>query len=303
MRRFCFAVLAGTAAAVPALFTEAQADANKKFSAVDCSEQMNKEREPMGFPKFTALDTSKPSSAITAVKTTELCASIKAGTDPGIWLTTTEADVTIAAAIQSSETGDCAAATKQWKGALKTVGDSLPPAYAPGKDIYESLDVVSLMSLYTPKDGVAVACTVIQCPQKSPSADGSTSGDSNTNTEPSKPQVPTEPPADGSGGGSSGGNGEGGEEDLEKEKGKGDVSKLQQAEGSAPVTASAVTAGAGGGAAVPSPPPAAARGGVRGGMTIRRLEEVETGTQGEPFNALVCLFTPKTLTKGTAPFQ
>ncbi|CDJ58714.1 SAG family member, partial [Eimeria maxima] len=78
MRRFCFAVLAGTAAAVPALFTEAQAASNKAFSAVDCSEQMNKEREPMGFPKFTVLDTKTGAEAENTVNTSKLCETIKA---------------------------------------------------------------------------------------------------------------------------------------------------------------------------------------------------------------------------------
>ncbi|CDJ59814.1 SAG family member, partial [Eimeria maxima] len=199
MRRFCFAVLAGTAAAVPALLTEAQAGTNKTFSAVDCSEQMNKEREPMGFPKFTVLDTSTPITGEDKVNTTNLCANIKEGTDPGAWLTKTSAGLSIAAARQSSAQGDCAAATKQWKGALKTIGDSLPPAYTPGQDIYKSLDVVSLMSLYTPKDGVAVACTVIQCPPKSSTGGASDSGGSNTDSEGGKPPTttPTPPNEDG----------------------------------------------------------------------------------------------------------
>ncbi|CDJ58098.1 SAG family member [Eimeria maxima] len=298
--RFCIAVLAGTAAAVPALFTVAQTGSQTKFSAVDCSEHMNKEREPMGFPKFTVLDTSTPSPEVTAVDSTQLCASIKAGTDPGLWLADTGSDVTIAAAIQTSTDGDCAAATNQWKGALKTIGKSLPPAYTPGKDIYKSLDAVSLMSLYTPKDGVKVACTVIQCPEKSTSSDGSPSGDSSTNS-PSQPQVPGVPPVEGTGGGSSGGNGED-DGDGEKDEENGRTLKEANAEGSTPVTASAVTAGVGGGAALPAAAMGEGRGGgVRGGMTVRRLDG--EGTQEEPFNALVCLFHPKTLTKDTPPFQ
>ena len=98
------------------------------------------------------------------------------GTDPGVWLADTTVNLSIAAAIQESADGDCAAATKQWKGALKTIGDSLPPAYTPGEDIYKSLDVVSLMNMYTPKDGVAVTCTVIQCPYKNSSTGTGSSG-------------------------------------------------------------------------------------------------------------------------------
>ena len=222
------------------------------------------------------------------------------GTDPGVWLTATEADVTIAAAIQSSDKGDCAAATKQWKGALKTIGDSLPPAYTRGQGIYESLDVVSLMSLYTPKDGVAVACTVIQCPPKSSTPGTGDSDDSNSGSNPQQP--PNTAPGDssssgGAGDGAGGGAGGGGGEGKNKE---GKELKKATAEGSpTPVTASAVTAGVGG-----VPPAAAATtaaAGLRGGMTVRRLEE--TPTHDESFNALVCLFHPKTLTKDTPPFQ
>ncbi|CDJ59211.1 SAG family member [Eimeria maxima] len=293
MRRFCFTVLAGTAAAVPTLFTEASPRGGNAFSAVDCSEQMNKERKPMGFPNFTVLDTDTATPGQIGVDPTQLCASIKAGTDPGIWLAEAEVDVTIAAAIQSSTVGDCAAATKQWKGALKTIGDSLPPAYTPGKGIYESLDVVSLMNLYTPKDGVAVACTVIQCPQKSPSTEGggtatgngnSNSGGGNNSGATSSPGTPG---ADGSQGTQSG-------------AGQDSPGTGQQGSEHSPAP-SVVTAGVGGGVAIPAAIGEGRGGGVRGGMTVRRLDG--EGTQEEPFNADVCLFHPKTLTKDTPPFQ
>ncbi|CDJ58097.1 SAG family member [Eimeria maxima] len=292
MRRFCFAVLAGTAAAVPALFTEAQASGQTSFSAVDCSEQMNKAREPMGFPKFTTLSSSESSSLNTESNTTKLCASIRAGTDPGVWLADTTVNLSVAAAIQESADGDCEAATKQWKGALKTIGDSLPPAYTPGKDIYESLDVVSFMSLYTPKEGVAVTCTVIQCPYKS-SSTGSGSGQQG-------------------GSGVDSGEQDGGDREENEPEEVPDVSEpvpnaasplnRTNADSSTPVTASAVTAGVGGvpAATTTAKPSAAGGGGVRGGMTVRRL--ADSGGE-EPFNALVCLFKPQTLTKGTAPFK
>ena len=241
--------------------------------------------------------------------------SLLQGTDPGVWLTKTSAGLSIAAARQSSAQGDCAAATKQWKGALKTIGDSLPPAYTPGQDIYKSLDVVSLMSLYTPKDGVAVACTVIQCPPKSSTGGASDSGGSNTDTEngqpptttPTPPKVPEEnedgddegaPPDTVAGGAGAGGDGgvQGG--DGKTKEGK-ELKKANVEESPPPVTASAVTAGVG--PPAPATAAAAAEAGVRGGMTLRRLDDSAGGE--ESFNALVCLFKPETLTEGAAPFQ
>ncbi|CDJ60025.1 SAG family member, partial [Eimeria maxima] len=166
--------------------------------AVDCSEQMNKEREPMGFPKFTVLDTKTGAEAENTVNTSKLCETIKANGDPGVLIGDT--DISIAAAIQSSTEGDCAAATKQWKGVLKAMGDSLPPAYTPGEGIYNNLGVVSLMSLYTPKEGVAVTCTVIQCPAESSSAGDNQNSENNNGQSSNKDQQnPTSPPVSGSG--------------------------------------------------------------------------------------------------------
>ncbi|CDJ59650.1 SAG family member, partial [Eimeria maxima] len=321
MRRFCFAVLAGTAAAVPPLFTEVSA-ANNAFSAVDCSEQMNKAREPMGFPKFTVLDTTTHADPENTVNTSKLCETIKGNEDPGVWIT--ETDISVAAAIQSSTEGDCAAATKQWKGVLKAMGDSLPPAYTPGEGIYNNLDVVSLMSLYTPKEGVAVTCTVIQCPGKGSPTDNDQNDESTNGKDPnSTPQPPTSPPSDegtggatvGTGGneagsqtagsgspsgsGSQGEVGDKGKTRELKEEAK-DLSKEKKDKLLTPITGSEVSAGEVVGVSPPAAPAAAAAegaGGVRGGIRVRRLAEGDEGvTEDESFNALVCIFKPKTLT-------
>ncbi|CDJ60022.1 SAG family member, partial [Eimeria maxima] len=215
------------------------------------------------------------------------------GTDPGVWLTKTDVDLSIAAAIQSSTAGDCAAATKQWKGALKAIGDSLPPAYTPGENIYKSLDVVSFMNLYTPKEGVAVTCTVIQCPYKSSSTESDSSSGHN-----------------GANGGTNGNNGQSSQGNGQQSPSITETSTpstngaVRGGVAQPSSTSPAIRAGGAGGAAVPAAAAAAAGGeAARGGIRIRRLGEQNGGGGEEPFNALVCLFHPKALTKDTPPFQ
>ncbi|CDJ58716.1 SAG family member [Eimeria maxima] len=303
---------------------------SKRLKPTSARNFMNKEREPMGFPKFTVLDTKTGDEAENTVNTSKLCETIKANGDPGVWIT--ETDISIAAAKVSSCLPLCAAATKQWKGVLKAMGDSLPPAYTPGEGIYNNLDVVSLMSLYTPKEGVAVTCTVIQCPEKSSSASDNQNSDSSNGQNPSQN---TQPPANQPSGGNTGGTtgstvdnggssagtaggsvsgtgtpGAGSEKNGEtrelKEEAK-DLSKEKKDKLSTTITGQGVSEAEVGGVSPPAASPAAAAAeraaGVEGGIRVRRLAEGGGVTQEESFNALVCIFKPKTLTKGVAPFQ
>ena len=211
------------------------------------------------------------------------------------------------------------------------MGDSLPPAYTPGEGIYNNLDVVSLMSLYTPKEGVAVTCTVIQCPAESSSTDNEENDETPSDQNPTPtPQPPaSQPSGDGAGGttGSTAGNqggsqtsgsespsgtgsgtpGEAGDNKRKTRELKAEakvLSREKEDKSLTPITGSEVSAGEVVGVSPPAAPAAEGAGGVRGGIRVRRLAEGGEGvTQEESFNALVCIFKPKTLTKGVAPFQ
>ncbi|CDI74849.1 SAG family member [Eimeria praecox] len=112
----------------------------------------------------------------------KVCGAMKAGKVPdGVTADSGEGKLvgTYAYAVQDGDEGDCNAAVKYWKEALKNFS-GIPPVYTSNQTPYDNPQNISFISLFNPKSNPKVDCAYFVCP-----ADVAESSSQRTSSDPS----------------------------------------------------------------------------------------------------------------------
>ncbi|CDJ51406.1 SAG family member [Eimeria brunetti] len=154
---------------------------------VECWKQMNAARSLVGFVDLKQKDMLKTSAEEwegdddgTALKAylAAVCAAVKkeqSQTAKGVAATM---GATFAYAVQDGDDVDCAAAVDYWKAAFTNFNGTLPPVYTENTTPYDSLQNISFISLFNPKDSPNVDCAYFTCPAAATESRGQEQGTS-----------------------------------------------------------------------------------------------------------------------------